>query len=257
MLLTDFPPELLIEFAEALGSDTASLSAFSRVCRAIYKLISQYLYNTYLTGGFDYEGRCNDAYFYALDKNNPYIMSRLLDQGMDINEFRGRAPLMDAITARKLDMMKLLLLRGADANKICPPLTQTPLEAATSMSFMSAMDQLLNYGATLRHIAHEEDGILTVSRVYTSYHTELWYLLSRADLDARDADGHSALSMAVSYGNLSVVEWLLNHGTNARQKVPVTWNGSSEWGSLLALAKADGTASEEMIAILKRFGAKA
>lgn len=85
----------------------------------------------------------------------------------------------------------------------------------------------------------------------------VWYVLGSTDIDVRDGDGHSALSMAVSHGNVLIMKWLLEHGAKARQKASLTRDGEAwEWGSLLALAKEKRSDSEEMVDLLKRFGAK-
>lgn len=195
-MLTKLPPELLIEVAKALGSDAASVNALSQVCRPLYGFVYRHLYKTYIAGGFWFRlGRWrNDAYLFAFENDRLDLLNRLLDEGMGVDGFRDYVPIIDAIGWRRLDMLRLLLDRGAAVNKMYPrhsvppkpearrhssekPQKKTPpyspckdraapLEMAVDRCDTAAIELLLRHGANLRHVVRLEHGQIALSEAY-------------------------------------------------------------------------------------------
>jgi ankyrin repeat protein len=134
----------------------------------------------------------------AADLND---VAGLLVDGVDINQrdANGATALLRAVSDRRPDLVTLLLFEGADP-KIADAKGKTPLMAATSS---------VDHGGT---------------------RMLLLLLLAEADVNARDKDGHTALSEAVVRCNDFAAKWMIWQGANLNVKTPE--------GSLMQLAKA-------------------
>lgn len=122
----------------------------------------------------------------------------LLDKGADIHtrDEKAATPLHDVCHPC---MQDLLLERGADVTAV-DDRSRTPLHSLIYLSFDEFDD-----------IYWEEDNHETrMKMIETLLHQK------GIDLDARDADGQTALHYAVTKENLDVVRLLLKHGADAK-----------------------------------------
>lgn len=131
---------------------------------------------------------------------------RLLDAGADVNEVdsHGRAtPLGVAADSGSIDMVRLLLDRGADVNKACP------LLYASLKGNLKIVELLLERGADPNRfrigtvpsplLAAAEAGHLDTVKMLVAHGSEL---------GIRDSE-NSPLKAAAAYGHTEVVEFLV------------------------------------------------
>ena len=249
------PPELLLHIAKDLEPDETSISILSRVCRATYAAMSPFLYKAQQAGLIALDREYPDAWYYAVQNGRTDTVRRLLEAGMDVNKYRGKVPLVMAIHNKKMEIIQLLLERGADVDNIPhDPGGQTALEAAVNVGYFEAVDTLLDHGATLGPINGRGSSIMACCFSYKENWDMFEYLLGKgADVDMRDRQGNSALSAAVQQGKVEIAIWPLEHGADIHQRGPRIWPRGLD--SLLGVAKTHHQPSEEMIDMLKRYGA--
>lgn len=253
--LSDLPPELLLEIAYALKDDVTSIAKFSRLCRATYRVIPAYLYEAHQAGLVGIDRSYPDAWYHAVQQNIVSTARRVLDAGMDVNNYRGQVPMVTPIIHGHLDIVKLLLERGADVNMIAKAGGwQTALEAAVNMNNFEAVDLLLHHGAILGPIRGRTTPIMTCCFSYRANEEMFEYLLGKgADIDMKDHKGWSPLVQAVREGDASRIEWLLERGADLHQKAE-SIRQPRGMVSLLAITSTLSRPSVEVISTLKRFG---
>lgn len=145
----------------------------------------------------------------------------LLEHGADINKVDKdfTTALCAAVKAKNLDMVDLLVKKGADVNL---PATQarkrTPLQFAAEVGDFDIVRQLLNYGALVNDApARQAGGTPLQLAAIKGFFGIAWLLFEHgADVNAEPAkvSGRTALEDASEYGRIDMVQLLLNAGAD-------------------------------------------
>lgn len=159
----------------------------------------------------------HDQLIVAARSNDLRKVEELLDKGADVNAKEkvvgeGETALFHAAAAGHTTIVKFLIAKGANVNR--PPGKITPLMMAAWSGHTDAARLLLKTGA---------------------------------DLNAKDDQGHTALTDAVRKQHFAVVQLLVDKGADVNVRLP-------DGNTPLSWAKAKG--NDEMIKLLKRAGAK-
>jgi ankyrin repeat protein len=157
------------------------------------------------------------------------------------NEY-GQRPLGLAVRCGNLELVELLLAHGADVNAKCEADSSTPLHMAAEQGWKSIAKLLIAHGAELegedklgrtpaeralkadqrkmvRLLAAYRSGVtIHVAAYLGEIDTVKRLLKERVTVDAKDADGQSALEYAAREGHTGIVELLLAEGADANGK---------------------------------------
>lgn len=186
----------------------------------------------------------------AIAADDKYLVELLLKRRpnfkLDTRGGYGRTPLFVAQEFNRLDMMELLLAKGAGVDERDEG-DHTPLSDAAANGRVKAVEILLAHRA--RVDARDGDGIAPLHRATRrGQGAAMKVLLDHgADVNARDQYGATALHRAVSIGSRDLVELLLAHGADVNAACGQCWaSGIAARPQLvlnatpLALAEADG-----------------
>lgn len=143
----------------------------------------------------------------AVDFDNPEGARALALRGADVNaaDTHGRTPLRIAVQKDRRDLIDLFLAKGADVNAADARTGKTALHEATLRGRSAVAEALLAHGARK---------------------------------DAKDGNGHTALSYALKYGNRTAAELLRKNGV---EEVP--WETNLDDAAILAKQLAEGEAT--------------
>jgi len=160
----------------------------------------------------------------ALLKRNPGLVSSKNEDG--------DTPLMTAILNSQIGVIQLLLAKKARTD-VPDKVGILPLEQAVAAKNIQIVKLLLGHGTNVNlHNARSGDTALhTAARDGSDSAVEL-LLAKKAEVDARDNDGMTPLSVAALGGFKAIVVRLLGHGAsvNSRDKsrwTPLHWAVSS------------------------------
>lgn len=162
------------------------------------------------------------AFFLAVEKGQVALVKKMIALGADINAVNGAAetPLIAAIDAEHVDMVRLLVQKGADIN-IAHGSADMPLAYIFShCAFTPKIERIISIltecgadpavtdknGNTLVHmLAVRQDGASYLGRAFA---------VSASDLVRKDADGCTALHLAVAEGCVLTAAKLLSLGAD-------------------------------------------
>lgn len=167
----------------------------------------------------------------GIEKNHPLIVDMLLASKADVNlaSKDGYTPLIAAVNSGQPDTVKVLLGHGADAraqmaeNHASTP-RWTALDAAVVMNDTVSLKLLLENhadpNATFDHSdrgnVYERDSTpLILAANYKHLENARILLAHKADVNARDSQGTTALWIAISKSDQPMVELLLDNGADA------------------------------------------
>jgi len=149
---------------------------------------------------------------YAVDSGRARLVRHLLARGADVEGGRWITPLSSAAEHGNIEIMTLLLDRGAAVNKVPSADTSTPLIDAAGEGWTEAVRLLLDRGAAVNAV----DGAGWTPLHYAALHarTEVAsLLLSRsADPAIRSTQGETALMLAEKKQFAGVAEILRKAG---------------------------------------------
>lgn len=154
----------------------------------------------------------------------------------------GATPLWCAAGAGHLDIVRILVLRGADVNH--PTRTaSTPLRAASFDGRLDIVRFLVEHGADI-HMPNKYNNTCLMIAAYKGHLDVVQYLLSQgADPNVQALCGATALQFAAEHGHLDIVRQLL--GADAR----VLTNGI---GMTPLLAAAERTKAEVVVYLVEQ-----
>lgn len=189
----------------------------------------------------------------AVQYNHPVIAALLMQYEAHQNARLprdGQTALHWAVTARRQQMVKVLLTGGVDVN-VRAAAGDTPLHRACSMGHLPLIKMLLDAGADLA--IPTQDGAtclhLAVDRGLVEVIQFLLARLPDMDVSARIRDGRAPLHMAATRYSVTVLNTLLDHGAEVDSALP-------DCGST-ALMLAAGRGLESNIRVLVQRGANA
>ncbi len=153
------------------------------------------------------------AFMKAAGKGQLDVVKLLLDRGADVNarDSRGYTPLLSASEMGHLDIVKQLLEGGADVNARDSH-GYTPLLLASQMGYLDVVKHLLEKGADVNAKRHKGfTALMVASRV--GYLDFVKLLLDKgADLNARDSNGLTALGWALKEKHDETAAFLKAYG---------------------------------------------
>ncbi|KAL7676382.1 hypothetical protein ACOME3_002636 [Neoechinorhynchus agilis] len=155
----------------------------------------------------------------ACRQGPPELIALLLNKGADPN-LTDRYPMIEAIENNRSDIVKLLVESGHPVN-VSQDKPDTPLGIAAERGNMEIVQYLLDHGALIE-LVDCESGLTPLMRAVVADRVDLCDLLLRrgAKIDnLSTGEDHSALSLAVSRGNQSVVRFLLANGADPEIKL--------------------------------------
>jgi ankyrin repeat protein len=150
---------------------------------------------------------------YAIKGHHPDAVQILLDAGADPAAYSGRqhfSPLALAAGEGNIDILKLLLAKGADPNVATPP-AWLPLMCAAANGDCEAIKLLLDHGADPN--AYNSQNFTPLRAATANGQLDAMKLLM--DRGARDQDFPDALYDAAAKGQLGVLKYLLDRGVHA------------------------------------------
>jgi len=130
----------------------------------------------------------------------------------DAMDFSGRSILLNAVDSSNNNGLRIILEAGADPNPIVPEglFRSSPLIAASIGSKLEIIKLLIEFGAEID--ATNPEGLTALQAAIKAQNVECAnILLTRgANLGYISKNGHSALTMAISYNSHAVLELLIN-----------------------------------------------
>ncbi|CAG7985687.1 unnamed protein product [Penicillium nalgiovense] len=216
------------------------------------------LVKLFLDSGLDVDpqdAQLNDSMLEALRHKNDEMVRLLLDKGADPNtvQLSGETPLMCAVMSGNTSVMQILLKWGVEL-EMKDHGGRTALNRAAAGGSTEVIQILLENGADINtedddnrsvvfHAASENRyttlPALSTSTMIRNFHRADWYgqtplhvaasrdylesaiALLKVDgvqLETKDYEGCTALSLAVRYGSTEVIQLLLEHGADINTK---------------------------------------
>jgi ankyrin repeat protein len=171
---------------------------------------------------------------------------RSLARGRLVNQpdCMGLTPLHHAVAEGEVEVVKLLLARGADANAVIPGTLETPLQESAFLRDPAIMQLLLEHDANPNPASADgETPLLLSAQLGHSEEVRLLVAIG-ADLNTQDSVGCTALHYAAFRGDANIVQTLLGAGANHKTK-------DVHGATALALAK-----TPEITKLLRAAGAE-
>lgn len=187
-----------------------------------------------------------DALFVAAEKGEIATVQKFLDGGGDVNAAdKNKLTLLNwAAYGGSLDLVKILVAKGADVNAHANPKAWTPLMNASATGFALVATFLLDHGAQVNTL--DADGYSPLSFAAEKKHPDIVRLLL-----ARGADGGNALVMMARTKQIDTLNLLIESGVdaNATPRVKERW---FEPGETALYAAASANAPEVVTALLNK-----
>lgn len=173
--------------------------------------------------------------YLACVNGNAAMIERLLQAGASANTVwtEGETPLMTVARSGNVEAARILLAHGAQVNATEPVHGQTPLMWAAGQSHPEMMRELIARGADM----NARSAVQHWERQVTSEPREKWLppggfmalhfaarqgcldcakilVDAKADINATDRDGNSAVVLAIINGHYDVAGYLIDQGTD-------------------------------------------
>ncbi|KAI0440138.1 ankyrin repeat-containing domain protein [Xylaria telfairii] len=184
----------------------------------------------------------------AIRDRNSKAVEQLLDRGVPSNVGPDHNALNEAIRQHDLEIVRLLLLFGADPNTACSQAV-SPLVATIEEGFLDAAAILLKYGADSNlPPAPEHDSPFALAIIKQDSHFIRLFLMYCADVNQMTVDGETILiKMITNKCSKPLIDMVLNYGADA--------NGKSKEGKT-ALFEGITAGRVEIVTALLDHGAK-
>ncbi|RWA07289.1 hypothetical protein EKO27_g7817 [Xylaria grammica] len=155
----------------------------------------------------------------AIRERNSKAVEQLLDRGVPANIGPDHHALNEAIRQHDLEVVRLLLLFGAEPNAASNQAV-SPLVAAVEEGFLDAAAILLKYGADSNlPPASEHDSPFAVATIKADTHFIRLFLMYGADVNQITADGETILTKMITNKCLrTLIDMILNYGADANGK---------------------------------------
>ncbi len=168
----------------------------------------------------------------GLTRATPKEAAAMIAAMKDINATAGDeriTALHAAVAYNRLDILSLLLARGADTERLMKP-GLTPLSAAAMKNDTDAISMLLAHGARLDYQTPGGVSALKLACAKGNLDAAQVLLAHGADPKPADSEGHTALTLAQEHAgenHLPLMRMLLEHGASADARV-----GEQGWSPL-------------------------
>ena len=175
-----------------------------------------------LPEGLSYREKQNNVIYQALFKcaryNDIQVMEKLIDHGVDINQFneRGENTLHIASSSGHLEIVDLLLKAGANPDIGTEVGYSSPLEVAVRDNHPKIVTRLIEAGANL---AVEDGTLLMIATARNRIEVAKVLIDFGIDINAKDSYGETALEKARKYRNVEMVEFLREAGAVGRYDI--------------------------------------
>ncbi|ORY73999.1 ankyrin, partial [Neocallimastix californiae] len=149
--------------------------------------------------------------------NKTSILNYLIDHGLPIEKrnSEGNTLLFLAIFYRKLDIIKLLLDKGANIkHKNKKGERKYPLFLAIFYRKLEFIKLLLVKGANIKHINKKGESIIHDNKIVILKTLMKHGLL----LEMKNSEGNTPLFLSIFYRNTKIIEMLLENGANIKHK---------------------------------------
>lgn len=160
---------------------------------------------------------------WAAQKGDMDVVKLLLSKGADVNAYHEKAgtPLHMAVYSGQAEVARLLIAGGADLNVVTKAKRESPLYLAIYVGFPEIARMLIESGADI-HVEGPAGSTLLHTAVFAR-NKEIAGLLveNGADLEAKDEAGMTPLHWGVAEGgDPDLVAWLLEKGAdpNSQEK---------------------------------------
>ncbi len=187
-----------------------------------------------------------DALFVAAEKGETATVQKFLAGGGDVNAAdKNKLTLLNwAAYGGSLELVKILVAKGADVNMHANKKAWTPLHNASATGFALVATFLLDHGASVN--ALDADGYSALSFAAEKKHPDIVRLLL-----ARGADGGNALVMMARTKQVDAVNLLVESGVdaNATPRVKEMWFRPGETALYAAASANDG---DVVVALLNK-----
>ena len=174
-----------------------------------------------LPEGMLYRERCNDVITQSLVHyaryNDVQVMEKLIDHGVDINQFLegGENALHIASRFGNLDIVNLLIKFGANLN-ILSLSGSYAMKIATINNHPDIVTSLIKAGANL---AVKDGTLLMLAAARNCIEVAKVLIYFGIDINAKDSYGETALEKARKYRKLKMVEFLREAGAVGRYDI--------------------------------------
>jgi ankyrin repeat protein len=170
----------------------------------------------------------------------------LLDHGVDVNakDKAGITPLVSACEGRHVEVMRLLLERGAEADMWCGWQGHV-LNAASSRGQFEAVRLLLQHKVDVNGTRNSKNwSALHYASLFGHLEVARLLLDHRAEVNSLSNDGSTPLWLALSNDHLEVVQLLLEHGADVHMR---TSDSQSAFQYAKSLAKSHTKAAQVIL----------
>ncbi|MEO7714561.1 MAG: ankyrin repeat domain-containing protein [Capsulimonas sp.] len=214
-----------------------------------------------ITHGADINTRTSSSYplLAALGPKAPLALVKVLLDGKANTEAKGNdqtTPLAHFCSYGRMDVVKLLLAHHANIESR-DSFGMTPVLTAISAGNLPLVKFLIAQGANLFQTTDNRSTALHIASINPKNAPILRYLMQRGfEVNLKDGDGLTPLHVAVNYGSLENVKFLLAHGADIHTRakdgktlIAGVYDNEQNSPELVKNAKA-------IIAVLKAAGAK-
>ena len=157
----------------------------------------------------------------AASRNDVREVEKLLNAGVfvDTRNKLSQTPLHKAAAYGAVDVIKLLVSRGANINAISGGFGWTPLLEAVYWNYYDAVIELVKAGADVNIKAYMW-GVTALHKAAYHRHNKIALFLINAGADVNVVDNFNAspLHYAARYSSNEVLESLVQHGANINQQ---------------------------------------
>ncbi|KAI1802507.1 ankyrin repeat-containing domain protein [Daldinia bambusicola] len=153
----------------------------------------------------------------AIMRHDSEIVRLLLLFGADPNapDNRNITPLLLAVEESFRDAVTMLLKYGADPNFAAGPQSETPFAISVAEDKPELVRILLTYGGDVNHVMANGNTALLTAIIKKGTKRVIDMLLDYgSDANAKNREGHSPLFEAIQTNRVEIVTSLLDHGAN-------------------------------------------
>lgn len=148
-----------------------------------------------------------------LDKINEYVLN-----GFNINQkIKGDTILYLAISAKKFEIAKYLIEKGADINANNKT-GESILFLVLKFNNLDMIKYLVENGADINAKNKDDLSVLQISIIYKKFDIAKYLIQKGANIFVKDKEGNTVLHLAIQSKNLEITQLLVESGANINDK---------------------------------------